>query len=285
MTFTVGLVQMRSGRDMARNIADAADLIREAKAAGADFVLTPENTNIMETDKARQRQIIKPEREDVGVATFASLARDLRLWLMVGSLSLMGEAGKPVNRSLLFTPAGEIAGRYDKIHLFDVTLPDGQEMRESESVSPGNRAVVADLPWCRLGMTICYDVRFAVLHRALAQAGATVLTVPSAFTVPTGQAHWHVLLRARAIETGSFVLAAAQGGIHDSGRATFGHSLAVSPWGEIIAEAGTEPGVTLVNVDPAQSAVARSRIPALRHDRPFTAPELKPVGSIANSVS
>lgn len=285
MSFKAALIQMRSSREIERNITEATALIREAKAAGAQFVLTPENTNIVETDKVRQRQVITTEREDASAAAFAELARELKLWLMIGSLALMGETGKPVNRSLLFSPDGDVAARYDKIHLFDITLPDGQEIRESDFVSPGNRAVVADLPWCRAGMTICYDVRFAALYRALTQAGTSLLTVPSAFTVPTGQAHWHVLLRARAIETGSFVLAAAQGGVHDCGRSTYGHSLAVSPWGEIIAEAGTEPGVMLVDIDPAQSALARQRIPALRHDRPFSLPELKPAPAIATSAA
>lgn len=285
MSFKAALVQMRSGRDMKRNIAEAAAMIREAKAGGADFVLTPEITNIMEPDKARLAGLLKPEGEDAGVAAFASLARDLKIWLMAGSLALRGETGKLVNRSLLFTPGGAVAARYDKIHLFDVTLPDGEEIRESASFSPGDQAVVAGLPWCRFGMTICYDVRFAALYRALAQAGAAVLTVPAAFTVPTGKGHWHVLLRARAIETGSFVLAAAQGGTHDSGRATYGHSLAVSPWGEVLAEAGIDPGVTLVEIDPAQSTLARQRIPALRHDRPFAPPELKFAAPMATSVA
>lgn len=285
MSFKAALVQMRSGRDMARNMKDAAALVREAHAGGAQFVLTPEVTNVFEPDKALLRKILKTEAEDEGVAAFAGLARELKLWLMAGSMALRGEAGKLVNRSLLFTPDGTVVARYDKIHLFDVTLPNGEEIRESESFSPGSRAVVADLPWCRVGMTICYDVRFAALHRALTQAGASLLTVPAAFTVPTGQAHWHVLLRARAIETGSFVLAAAQGGVHESGRSTYGHSLAISPWGEVLAEAGTEPGVTFVDIDPAQSVLARQRIPALRHDRPFTGPELKSAGPVVTSVA
>ena len=285
MSFKAALVQMRSGRDMVRNIADASAMVRGAKAAGADFVLTPEITNILEPDKTRLAALLKPEAQDMSVAAFSSLARDLNLWLMAGSLALRGESGKLVNRSLLFAPDGAVAARYDKIHLFDVTLPDGEEIRESASFSPGHQAVVADLPWCRFGMTICYDVRFAVLYRALAQTGASVLTVPAAFTVPTGQAHWHVLVRARAIETGSFVLAAAQGGTHESGRQTYGHSLAVSPWGEVLAEAGIDPGVTLVEIDPAQSTLARQRIPALRHGRPFSPPELKSRPAVVTSIA
>jgi predicted amidohydrolase len=270
MTFKAALVQMRSGPDMARNLEDASKLIREAKAQGAEFVLTPENTNIIEPDRSRTRAIAKPEAEDVSVKGFAMLASELGLWLNVGSLALKGEGDRLINRSLLFSPQGEIAARYDKIHLFDVDLPTGESWRESHSVQPGETATVARLPWGLHGMTICYDLRFAALFRLLAQHGAEVMTVPSAFTVPTGKAHWHVLLRARAIEAGSFVLAAAQGGTHEGGRATFGHSLAIGPWGDILVEGGTEPGVFLAEIDLEEVRLARQRIPSLLHDRPFT---------------
>jgi len=270
MKFKAALVQMRSGPDMARNLDDASKLIREAKAQGAEFVLTPENTNIIEPDRSRTKAIARPEAEDLSVRGFAALARELGLWLNVGSLALKGEGGKLVNRSLLFSPQGDIAARYDKIHLFDVDLPTGESWRESHSVEPGGTATLARLPWGLHGMTICYDLRFAALFRLLAQHGAEVMTVPSAFTVPTGKAHWHVLIRARAIETGSFVLAAAQGGTHEGGRATFGHSLAIRPWGDILVEGGTEPGVFTAEIDLEEVRLARQRIPSLLHDRPFT---------------
>ncbi len=273
------LIQMRSGRDMARNFADAAEMIRAAQARGAVFVSTPEMTNILEPDRPRLKSLVRREQEDANVAGFSDLARELRLWLNVGSLALKGEAEKLVNRSLLFRPDGSVAARYDKIHLFDVDLPTGESLRESHAYDGGHEAVLAETPLGRIGLTICYDVRFPHLYRLLAKAGAELLTVPSAFTQPTGEAHWHVLLRARAIETGSFVLAAAQGGTHESGRQTYGHSLIVSPWGEVLAEAGTEPQMVIADLDLASVAHARRRIPALTHDRSF----LNPVLPVATS--
>jgi predicted amidohydrolase len=270
------LIQLRSGTDMARNVADASALIREAAGQGASFVSTPEMTNILEPDRPRLRSLAKPESEDASVAAFSRLAQELGLWLNIGSLALMGPGEKLVNRSLLFTPAGAIAARYDKIHLFDVDLPTGESLRESHTYDGGADAVLVETPLGSIGLTICYDMRFPHLYRALAKAGAKLFTVPSAFTVPTGQAHWHVLLRARAIETGSFVLAAAQGGKHESGRQTYGHSLIVSPWGEVLAEAGTEPGIVIADIDLAQADLARARIPALAHDRAMTLTVLKP---------
>ena len=276
---------MRSGRDMARNARDAADLIRAAKGQGAQFVSTPEMTNILEPDRARLRALARSEAEDGSVRHFAALAKELGIWLNIGSLALKGEEGdadgKLVNRSLLFAPDGGIAARYDKIHLFDVDLPTGESLRESHAYEGGSMAVLAETPLAPIGLTICYDMRFPYLYRALARAGAKLFTVPSAFTVPTGKAHWHVLLRARAIETGSFVLAAAQGGTHDSGRETYGRSLIVSPWGEVLAEAGTEPGIVVADIDLARSADARARIPALDHGREAGLAILKPVSGIA----
>jgi deaminated glutathione amidase len=269
MSFTAALVQMRSGSDMARNLADASDLIRQAAKSGAKLVITPEVTNIFEPDKERLKSIVKPEAEDSSVHGFSALAKELGIHLHIGSMALKGETGKLVNRAILFGPDGGKIAHYDKIHLFDIDLPTGESHRESATYEPGQHAVVANLPMCNLGITICYDVRFPKLFNALANAGANVITVPAAFTVPTGKAHWHILLRARAIETGSFVLAAAQGGAHDCGRSTYGHSIAISPWGDILAEAGTDPGVTLVEIDPAQSAEVRARIPALVHAREF----------------
>lgn len=278
MRFRAGLVQLRSGRDPARNIAALDGLLREARAQRAEFVTTPEMTNILEPDRARLRGAVGSEGDDAGVRQLSSLAARYAIWLNAGSVALACPDGRLVNRSLLFGPDGRIVARYDKIHLFDVDLPSGESLRESAAYAPGGSMATADLPWCRLGMTVCYDVRFPALFLALAQAGAHVITVPSAFTVPTGMAHWHVLLRARAIETGSFVLAAAQGGRHESGRETFGHSLAVSPWGDILAEGGTEPGLFLADIDTDAVDDARRRIPALRHQRVF---RLKTMPSVA----
>ena len=211
------LIQMRSGLDMARNVKDAAEMIRAAKAQGADFVSTPEMTNILEPDRPRLKSLVRRQAEDESVAAFSALAKDLSLWLNIGSLALKGDGDKLLNRSLLFAPDGSLIARYDKIHLFDVDLPTGESLRESHTYQGGSTAALAETALGPIGLTICYDMRFPHLYRALAQAGAKFFTIPSAFTVPTGQAHWHVLLRSRAIETGSFVLAAAQGGRHESG--------------------------------------------------------------------
>lgn len=270
------LIQLRSGTDMARNVAEASALIREAAGQGANFVSTPEMTNILEPDRPRLRSLAKPESEDASVAAFSALAQELGLWLNIGSLALQGPREKLLNRSLLVAPDGSIAARYDKIHLFDVDLPTGESLRESHAYDGGSDAVLVETPLGSIGLTICYDMRFPHLYRALAKAGAKLFTVPSAFTVPTGRAHWHVLLRARAIETGSFILAAAQGGRHESGRETYGHSLIVSPWGEVVAEADTEPGIVIADLDLAQADLARVRIPALVHDRAMSLTVLKP---------
>ncbi len=266
----VGLVQMCSGRDVARNVADATALIREAAAAGARYVQTPEVTTLMDLDKANLVARSRPEKDNPALAAFVDLASGLGIWLHIGSMTVVHEtAGKLANRSYLIAPDGRIAARYDKIHMFDVDLANGESYRESHNFEPGTRAVLADLPWGRLGFTICYDLRFPYLHRALAKAGARFIAGPAAFTRPTGEAHWHTLLRARAIETQCFVLAAAQGGTHEHGRETYGHSLVVSPWGEILAEGGTEPSVIVADIDPRQVDDVRARIPSLRHDRPF----------------
>jgi deaminated glutathione amidase len=268
-SFKAGIVQLRSSRDMAQNIIAASDLIREAHARGARFVTTPEVTNIFEPDKERLKAVAMMEVDDISVRAYSALAQALGIHLHIGSLALKGTDGKLVNRSLLFGPDGAKIAHYDKIHLFDIDLPTGESHRESHTYTGGQHAVTADLPFAKFGLAICYDVRFPRLFNALGVAGAEVLLVPAAFTVPTGQAHWHVLLRARAIETGSFVLAAAQGGEHDSGRATYGHSLAISPWGDILAEAQTEPCVLMADIDTGRVADARGRIPALVHARDF----------------
>jgi predicted amidohydrolase len=268
-TFTAGLIQMRSGLNPPANLAAAVKLIEEAKAQGADYVLTPEMTNILEVKRERLFAAIVAEESDLSLATFRELARRLGIFLHVGSLAIKLLPDKAANRSFLIDRQGEIIARYDKIHMFDVDLANGESYRESRSYRPGEIAVVADLPWGRLGLSVCYDLRFPALYRALAEAGSSFLAIPSAFTRQTGEAHWHVLNRARAIENGSFVLAAAQGGKHENGRETFGHSLVVDPWGRIVAEGGTEPGVVLASIDPAEVAAARAKIPSLQHGRRF----------------
>jgi len=265
----VGLVQMRTGRDVEKNLADAGSLIREAARQGAQYVQTPEITTLMEMDRARLFAAVRPEEGNAAIARFRALARELGVWLHVGSMAILLGNGKIANRSFLISPAGEIEARCDKIHMFDVQLPGGESYRESKNYQAGDAAVLAELPWGTLGLTVCYDLRFPHLYRALAKAGADFLAIPSAFTRQTGEAHWHVLMRARAIETGCFVFAAAQAGKHESGRETYGHSLIVSPWGEVVAEAGTEPGVVVADIKLADVAAARQRIPSLRHDRPF----------------
>jgi predicted amidohydrolase len=268
-TFRVGLIQMRSGRTPRANADAAVKLIGEAKAAGADYVQTPEMTNIMEVKREALFAALAPEESDASLAAFRDTARTHRLWVHVGSLALKISADKAVNRSLLIDPQGEIAARYDKIHMFDVDLAGGESYRESRSYRPGEIAIGTDLPWGRLGLTICYDLRFPALYRALAEAGASFLAIPSAFTRQTGEAHWHVLMRARAIENTCYVLAAAQGGRHENGRETFGHSLVIDPWGRVVAEGGAEPCVVMAEIAPAEIVTARTRIPSLQHGRRF----------------
>ncbi|HUJ36282.1 MAG TPA: carbon-nitrogen hydrolase family protein [Hyphomicrobium sp.] len=268
-SFRVGLVQMCSGRDVERNVNDATDLIRRAKHEGADYIQTPEMTTIMELDRARLLAAARPEPANPVISHFQSLARELGVFLHIGSMAILVSDGRLANRSFLFSPAGDIAARYDKIHMFDVDLGGGESYRESANYEPGRRAVLADLPWGKLGLTICYDLRFPHLYRALARAGARFLAIPSAFTRPTGMAHWHTLLRARAIESQAFVFAAAQGGMHENGRETFGHSLIVSPWGELLAEAGVHPTVIVADVELQLLEDVRRRVPSLQHDRAF----------------
>jgi predicted amidohydrolase len=277
--FRVGLIQMRSERSPRANFEMAAALIREAKSGGADYVQTPEMSNIMETDRARFFAAVVPEEEDPMLAGVRELARACGLFVHLGSLAVRASADKAANRSFLIDPRGEIIARYDKIHMFDVDLPSGESYRESRNYRGGELGVLCDLPWGRLGLTICYDLRFPGLYRALAEAGAGFLSVPSAFTKQTGEAHWLVLLRARAIENGCFVFAAAQGGLHENRRQTYGHSLVVDPWGKVLVEAGTEPGVSLADIDPEAVAAARSKIPSLQHGRRFEI--LKPVDAPA----
>jgi predicted amidohydrolase len=268
-TFRAGLIQMRSGREPAANLDAAVKLIGEARKAGADYVQTPEMTNIMEVSREKLFSTIAPEETDISLAALRDLARKLSLYIHIGSLAIKVSPDKAANRAFLIDPKGEIVARYDKIHMFDVDLANGESYRESRNYRAGELAVVTDLPWARFGISVCYDLRFPSLYRALTEAGSSVLTIPSAFTRQTGEAHWHILMRARAIENGCFVLAAAQGGTHENGRETFGHSLVVDPWGRIVAEGGTEPGVIMAEIDPAAVAAARARIPSLQHGRRF----------------
>ena len=271
-SFTAACVQLASDIEPDANVTAADDTIRRARDAGADFVLTPETTDMMEMKRRDAFAKARDEAAHPGLARLSALAGELGCWLLIGSLVIRLSDERLANRSFLIDPAGRVAARYDKIHMFDVEVPDGQSYRESKAYQAGGTAVVADLPWGRLGLSVCYDLRFPALYRALAHAGAEILTVPSAFTRITGRAHWHMLLRARAIETGCFVLAPAQCGETSQGRQTYGHSLIVAPWGELLAEAAEEPGMILAEVDPARVAEARAMIPALAHDRAFDPP-------------
>jgi predicted amidohydrolase len=267
--FRAGLVQLRSGRAIAPNLDKAEALIRRAAKGGAHYVQTPENTGNMELKPELVLEAAQSEGKSVPLAWARALARELGLWLHIGSFAIKLDQTRVANRSYLLDPKGRIAARYDKLHMFDVDLAGGESYRESQYFRPGAKAVLADLPFGRLGLSICYDLRFPALYRVLAAEGADFIAVPSAFTKQTGEAHWHVLVRARAIETGAFVLAATQGGLHENGRSTFGHSLIVSPWGEVLAEAGEEPGVIFADIDLAASEEARARIPAIKHAREF----------------
>lgn len=269
--FTAACVQLRSSRDVAANSAAAEALIRDAAAAGADYVQTPEMTNLLERSREELMAKIRVEADDPSLARFRALAAELGIWLHIGSLAILLEPGKAANRGFLIGPDGSLKARYDKIHMFDVDLPNGESWRESATYRPGCESLVADLPFARLGMAVCYDVRFPALFRAQARAGAEVLTMPAAFTRQTGEAHWHVLQRARAIENGAFVISSAQGGKHEDGRETYGHSLIVNPWGAVIAELDhDEPGFVTARIDTEETQKARQRIPAIANERDFT---------------
>ena len=270
--FRAACVQLTSDRDPKKTFPAAAALIREAAAGGASLVMTPEVTPMLEPRGRLVLEKVRPEAADEWLPRYRSLARETGAWLLLGSMAVKVGEERCANRSLLIDPGGAVVARYDKIHMFDVDLEGGESYRESRRYRPGGEAVVADTPWGRIGMTVCYDMRFPSLYRDLAQAGADYLTVPSAFARPTGSAHWHVLLRARAIETGCFVFAPAQCGEHAEGRKTFGHSLIVDPWGEVLADGGKEPGVVAAEIDPARVREARRMVPSLGHDRPYTPP-------------
>ena len=276
-TFTVACVQTTAGPDVKTNIINASALVRDAHNSGATLIILPEVTNVIDMDRSALAEKLSAEADDISLVAFCTLAAELKVWLLVGSLGLKHETAlnaegktKFANRSFLIGDDGVVRNRYTKIHLFDVDLGADETYQESKSYEPGNEAVVADTPWGKLGMTICYDIRFPHLYRKLAQAGAKFLSIPAAFARPSGKAHWHVLMRARAIENGCYVFAAAQCGEHGGGRTTYGHSLIVDPWGEILADGGMETGFVLAEIDTSLVDEARRKIPSLTHDRDYS---------------
>ena len=274
----IALIQLTVTDDPVANLAATMGFVRQAHSEGAEFIMTPECTNGLWSNRAAQKAMLRLEEDDATLAALRDEAGKLGVWLLIGSLALLtGDSdGRFANRSFLIRPDASIAARYDKIHMFDVNVSETEVYRESAAFRPGSQAVIAQTPFAPIGMTVCYDVRFATLYRKLAQGGAQIITVPAAFNHITGAAHWETLLRARAIENGAFVLAPAQTGFHaeagGKGRRTYGHSLAIAPWGEVLADGGTEPGVTLVDIDLTQVADARGRVPSLQHDRGFEGP-------------
>jgi deaminated glutathione amidase len=271
----VAVYQARTGIDPAANAAALVDAVAQAKAGGADMLFTPEMSGLLDRDRKRAVAHLTDEDGDPVLAKLRRAAADQGIWLHIGSLALTGGSdGRLVNRGFVIDDKGAIRARYDKIHLFDVDLPTGESWRESAAYAPGERSVIATTPWAKLGLSICYDMRFPDLYRALSNAGAEILAVPAAFTVPTGKAHWHVLLRARAIEAGAFVIAAAQSGEHEDGRATYGHSLVVDPWGDVLLDMGEGEGLGFADLDMARLADVRARVPALQHRRPIGAVEV-----------
>lgn len=276
LSFTAAMVQMCSGLLPEANLAQGTKLIREAAAAGADYVQTPEVSNMIQANRKALFEHLASEEDDLSLKAYRALAQELKIHLHIGSLALRFSPEKAVNRSFLIGPDGMVLASYDKIHMFDIDLPGGESYRESANYQPGETAVISDLPWGRIGLTICYDMRFPALYRALAETGASFLTAPSAFTVRTGEAHWHTLLRARAIENGCFVFAAAQAGTHESKRQSYGHSLIIAPWGEILAEGGgTETGIVMAKIDPTLVETARKTVPSLQHGRRFSVADPK----------
>jgi deaminated glutathione amidase len=263
------LYQANTGIDPLIGARALVEAVERAAGEGADMLFTPEMCEMLDRDRARAAGKILPEDQDVALAAVREAAAKHRMWVHLGSLALKGQGGETrnINRAFVIDDTGAIRARYDKLHLFDIDLPDGQSIRESAAYAPGDQAVAVDTPWGRLGLAICYDMRFPDLFRSLSDAGATMLSVPAAFTVPTGKAHWHVLLRARAIEASAFVISAAQTGTHEDGRATYGHSLVVDPWGEVLLDMGEAPGVAVVEIDPQRLAQVRGQIPVLRHRR------------------
>lgn len=278
MKLTVGLIQITASDQPEDTLNTVLEMIRDAHAKGAQFIVTPEVTNCISLDRDHQRQVLHHQDDDPSLKGFQSIASDLGIWLLIGSLALKSDDpdGRFANRSFLIAPDGAIIAQYDKIHMFDVALTEAETFQESKGFCPGDRAVLAACDFATVGMTICYDVRFGQMYRDLAQAGARIITVPAAFSPVSGAAHWHVLLRARAIETGCFILAPAQTGTHDAKvgkqRQTYGHSLVVDPWGQIMADASTDVGITIVEIDLEEVETARRRIPSLQHDRKYQKP-------------
>jgi deaminated glutathione amidase len=265
----IALLQMTSGIDPAANAETLTQAVADTAAGGAAMLFTPEMSGLLDRDRARGLASIRREEDDMVLAAVREAAAKHGIWVHLGSLALRRPDGKFANRGFVIDDTGAIRARYDKLHLFDIDLPGGQSIRESEAYAPGGQAVAVDTPWGRLGLAICYDLRFPDLFRSLSDAGADMLAIPAAFTVPTGKAHWHVLMRARAIEASAFVIAAAQTGSHADGRVTYGHSLVVDPWGEILLDMGEAPGVGIVEIDPARLAEVRGQIPVLQHRRPI----------------
>jgi predicted amidohydrolase len=269
LTFTAAMVQMRTGLLPGPSLEQGTELIRKAASQGADYVQTPEVSNMMQLNRTALFEHLAAEEDDVSLKAYRALAAELKIHLHIGSLALRATPEKAVNRSFLIGPDGVVIASYDKIHMFDIDLPGGESYRESANYQPGETAVISDLPWGRIGLTICYDVRFPALYRALAESGAAFLSVPSAFTKKTGEAHWHTLLRARAIENGAFVFAAAQAGLHENKRETYGHSLIIDPWGVVLAEGDVDTGIIMAKIDPAKVETARKTVPSLQHGRRF----------------
>ncbi len=265
----VACVQLNAGSDLPANLHAAAEAVRRAAGDGAQFILLPEYAVLLDGSGRVMREHSPPEADHPAIPLFSDLARETGAWILVGSITVRLDGDLMANRSLLFSAAGDIVARYDKIHMFDVTLPSGKAIRESSAYQPGDRLVLADTPWGKLGMTVCYDLRFPQLYRALAQAGAELLAIPASFQRETGKAHWHPLVRARAIENLAYVLAPAMCGDHQNNRQTYGHSLIVDPWGEVLADGGEAPGLAVAEIDPARVGKARGMIPSLAHDRPF----------------
>ena len=271
----IAVQQSRTGIDPAANARALVDAVARAKAGGADMLFTPEMSGLLDQKRVRAAAHLRDEADDIVLAEVRAAAAKAGIWVDLGSLALTGGAGgRLVNRNFIIDDHGAIRARYDKIHLFDVDLPSGESWRESAAYAPGDRSVLATTPWAKIGLSICYDLRFPDLYRALTNAGAELLSVPAAFTVPTGRAHWHVLLRARAIEAGAFVVAAAQCGEHEDGRATFGHSLVVDPWGDVLLDMAEGQGLGFADLDMARLADVRARIPALKNRRPIAAVEV-----------
>ena len=271
-TFKAACVQLTSANEVEPNIATSSVLIRDAAGQGADLVLMPEMVSLLERNPKKMFERVVPQGDDKALKAYQALADELSIWILIGSLPILIEDGRVANRSFLLDDTGAIRAIYDKIHLFDVDLPNGERYRESKNYVPGGAAKLAETPWGKLGMSVCYDLRFPHLYRAYGQAGARYLSIPSAFTKTTGETHWHVLHRARAIENGCFVFAPAQCGKHPDGRTTFGHSLIVDPWGAVLADGGTEPGIIIAEIDPAKVDDAHGRVPSLQHDRDFAPP-------------